>query len=99
MTPVLIRSLGYLLDLGASVLILLLVLEWLVHTIPGASLNPLRRSLFRMTFPFQKLSDSLLPTAIGPMTVRGLWMAFGFWALTKGLVPWVIWAGFALKGR
>jgi uncharacterized protein YggT (Ycf19 family) len=94
----LLRSFGYLLTLGGYLLMALLILEWLIHYLPGVGLNPVRRTLFRVTFPMLQLSDRYFPLALGSLNFRGLLLALVLWGLVKGFVPWVIWAGFSLPG-
>ena len=95
---ILIRSFGYFLTLGCYAVIFLLVLEWLVHNLPGAGLNPLRRALFHAAFPVLRSGDRYFPLALGNWSARGLLAAVVLWIVAKGLIPWVVWAGFALKG-
>lgn len=95
---VLLRSFGYLLSLGAYAVVFLLSLEWLVHSLPGAGLNPLRRTLFQVAYPILRTSDRYFPLSFGNWNARGLLVAVVLWVLAKGLIPWVVWAGYTLKG-
>lgn len=95
---VLLRSFGYLLSFGTYVIVFLLALEWLVHTLPGAGLNPLRKMLFQVAYPILRTSDRHFPLSFGNWNARGLLAAVVLWVLAKGSIPWVVWAGFALKG-
>ncbi|HVZ81893.1 MAG TPA: hypothetical protein VHE12_13985 [bacterium] len=94
----LIRSVAYALELGLYGLIVLLVLEWLVHHLPGPGLNPVRRALFKASYPLLWLGDHYVPLSLGTLDLRGLLVALGLWAVAKGFLPWLIWAGFVWNG-
>jgi uncharacterized protein YggT (Ycf19 family) len=95
---VLLRSFGYVLSLGTYAFVFLLALEWLVHSLPGVGLNPLRKMLFQVAYPILRTGDRYFPLSLGNWNGRGLLLALVLWVLAKGLIPWVVWAGFALKG-
>ncbi len=76
MTAFLIADLGYGLALLCNAAALFLTLEWLVHLLPGAGLNPVRRTLFLISFPFLKFSDRFFTIKNGSFNARGLLTAF-----------------------
>jgi uncharacterized protein YggT (Ycf19 family) len=81
-------------DLGA----LLLALEWLTHFLPGETLNPLRRVLFRITFPFLKFGDQFFPTKWGKFNSRGLIMAVFLIVISRYGMPWLVLLSFSMRG-
>ena len=76
MTAFLIADLAYGIDLACDVVAFFLALEWLVHLLPGAGLNPVRRALFLTVFPFLKFSDRFFTIKNGSFNARGLLTAF-----------------------
>jgi uncharacterized protein YggT (Ycf19 family) len=94
----LIADLAYLLailcDLGA----VLLIVEWLVHVLPGAWLNPIRRGLFKLCFPLLKLSDQFLPFRWDSFNARGLLTAFLLLAISRCGIPWLVVFSYSLRG-
>ena len=94
----LIADLAYLLailcDLGAF----LLVLEWLIHVLPGAGLNPIRRGLFRLSLPFLQWCDRCFIVKWGSFNSRGLILAALFLIVARYGVPWLVLLSFSLRG-
>ena len=95
---VLLRSFGYVLSLGTYAFVFLLALEWLVHSLPGTGLNPLRKMLFQVAYPILWTSDRYFPLSLGNWNTRGLLVALVLWVLARGFFSWVIWLGFTMKG-
>jgi hypothetical protein len=81
-------------DLGAF----LLILEWLVHLLPGAGLNPMRRVLFRISFPFLRWSDRYCVMKWGSFHSRGLLLAVFLVAIGRYGIPWLVLFSFSLRG-
>lgn len=85
--------LTFLLYLGA----LVLVLEWFFHLLPGPAFNSIRRNLFVITNPFIKGSDPVFLWKIGPVGLRGLWMALLFWIIARFGIPWLVLLSYTLR--
>jgi hypothetical protein len=81
-------------DLGA----LLLILEWLVHVLPGGWLNPVRKVLFEVSFPLLKWSDNFLSIRWGTFNSRGLLTAVLLLVLSRCAIPWLIFFSYTLRG-
>lgn len=94
----LITSFGYLLTVTGYGAVGLLVLEWLAHYLPGAGWNPLRRVLFQALFPLLSFSQRYASFQWGGLDSRGLLPALGIWVVARHGVPWIVWAGFQLRG-
>ena len=94
----LIADFAYLLavlcDLGA----VLLILEWLLHVLPGGTLNPIRRGLFALTFPLLKWSDRFLSFRWDTFNSRGLLTAVLLLAVSRCAVPWLVLFSYTLRG-
>lgn len=76
---------------------LLLVLEWLVHSLPGAWLNFARRALFKISFPFLSWSDRYMAFETRTFRARGLLTAMLLIVIGKYGVPWLILVSFSLR--
>ncbi len=76
---------------------LLLGLEWLAHSLPGAWLNFIRRSLFKLSFPLVAWSEEHLAFEIGAFRSRGLLLAVALVIVGRFGVPWLILASFSLR--
>lgn len=94
----LISDLAYLVALFCNLGALLLVVEWLVHALPGAWLNPLRRGLFEISFPILKFSDRFLSFQMDSFNSRGLLAALLLLAIGHYGVPWLVVYGFSVRG-
>ena len=94
----LISNLAYGLSLLCNLGAFLLIVEWLVHTLPGAWLNPLRRGLFGICFPLLKWSDRLLSFRLDSFNVRGLLTALFLLTLSFCGIPWLVVLGYSLRG-
>lgn len=94
----LIADLAYLLAVLCNLGTFLLVLEWLVHLIPGAGLNPIRRGLFRVSFPFLQWSDRYFAVKWGSFNSRGLILAVLFLIVGRYGVPWLVLFSFSSRG-
>jgi hypothetical protein len=94
----LIADLSYILAVALNLAALLLVLEWLVHFLPGAWLNFARKGFFNATFPLLKWNESFLSFEWGSFHSRGLLMAVLFVALSRYGVPWLVLLSYSLRG-
>ena|ERR1035441_2159596 len=94
----LIADLAYLLAALGYLAGLLLCLEWVVHWLPGTALHPLRRGLYRASFPMLLWSDKFLPAGWGPFNSRGLLLAAFFFIVSRYAVPWLVLFSFSLRG-
>jgi hypothetical protein len=94
----LIADLAYLLAILCNLGAFLLVLEWLVHLVPGAELNPIRRGLFRVSFPLLQLSDRYFAIKWGALNTRGLILAALFLIVGRYGVPCLVFFSFSLRG-
>lgn len=98
MTGTLIANGAALLSFLAALTALLLILEWLVHQLPGTALNGPRRILFRAVYPFLKWSDRSLSIEWGGFRSRGLVMALLLLAAARWGTPWLVLLGHSLRG-
>lgn len=89
---------AYLLIIGLNLASILLVFEWAAHALPGEWLNPVRRTLFNLTFPLLKWNDRFLSIKWGPFHSRGLLLAFIFLMISRYGVPWLIILSYSLRG-
>lgn len=87
-------GLSFLCNLGAFVLIL----EWLTHTLPGAWLNPVRKGLFELAFPFLRWSDRFFTFRMDSFNARGLLMAILFLAVSFCGIPWLVVLSYSVRG-
>ena len=86
--------LSFLCDLGA----LLLIVEWLVHALPGAWLNPVRKGFFELSFPLLQWSDRFLSFRLDSFNARGLLTALLLLAVGFCGIPWLVVLGYSLRG-
>jgi hypothetical protein len=86
--------LAVLFNLGAF----LLLLEWLVHLLPGAGLNPIRRGLFRISLPLLQWSDGCFAIKWGAFNSRGIFLAALILMVSRYGIPWLILFSFSLRG-
>ncbi len=93
----LIADLAYFLAILCNLGTFLLMLEWLVHLLPGAGLNPIRRGLFRASFPFLQWCDRYFAVKWGSFNSRGLLLAFLFFVLGRYGVPCLILFSFSFR--
>ncbi len=94
----LIADLAYLLAIVCNLEAFILVLEWLVHLFPGAGLNPIRRTLFRISFPFLQWSDRYFEIKVDFFNSRGLLLAVLFLIISLYGVPWLVLFSFSMRG-
>ena len=93
-----IAGLAYLGIMVCDIMAFLLVLEWLAHLMPGAGLNPIRRSLFLMLYPLLKLSDRFLSFKWPGGGTRGLFAALLLALISHYGLPWIVLFSFSLRG-
>ncbi|HUO58607.1 MAG TPA: hypothetical protein VMV05_10575 [bacterium] len=93
-----ISGLSYLAMMACDIAAFLLLLEWLVHLLPGAGLNPLRRSLFLMLYPLLKFSDRFLSFKWPGGGTRGLLAALILVLISRYGLPWLVLFSFSLRG-
>lgn len=93
----LISNLAYLLTLICGLGAFLLVLEWLVHTLPGAWLNPVRKGLFEISFPLLKWSDRFFSFRLDSFNARGLLTAIFLLAVGFCGVPWLVILSYSMR--
>jgi hypothetical protein len=77
---------------------LVLMFDWLLHALPGRSLNPLRRFLFFLAYPTLKSCRGWLSFQWLGFDSRGLVLAFALWMIGRYGVPWLFLLGMTLKG-
>lgn len=94
----LIADFAYILTVVLNLAALLLVLEWLVHFLPGAWLNFARKGLFNAAFQMLKWNESFLSFKWGSFHSRGLLMAVLFVILSRYGVPWLVLLSYSLRG-
>ncbi|SRR5260221_11406658 len=94
----LIADMGYLLvvlcDFGA----LLLILEYLVHLLPGAGLNSARRTLFHLSSHLLKWNEHLLGSKWGSFNSRGLLTAFFLLIISRYVASLIVLYSYSLRG-
>ena len=93
-----IADLAYLLALLCDFGAFLLVLEWLVHLLPGAGLNPVRRALFQLSYPLLKWNERFLVPRWGSFNSRGLLTAFLLLVISRYGVPLIVLYSYSLRG-
>lgn len=93
-----ISNLAYLLALLCDLGAFLLILEWLVHVLPGAWLNPARKALFEISFPLLKWSDKFLSFKMDSFNARGLLTAVLLLAISFCGLPWVVVLSYSMRG-
>ena len=98
MIAYLIADLAYLLAVLCNLDALLLALEWLVHLLPGGSLNPIRRALFRLSYPWLKWNERYLAPQWGSFNSRGLLTAFLLLVVSRYGVPLIVVYSYSLRG-
>lgn len=94
----LISILAYLLMFVLNVAALLLILEWLVHLLPGSGWNRARRFFFQLSYPFFRYGTDYFPFRLGNLEFRGLLIAFFLLALSRFGMPWLVLLGYNLRG-
>ncbi len=94
----LLANLAYLLSLLSDLTAFLLIMEWLVHVLPGAWLNPVRRGLFEIIFPLLKFSDRFLSFRLDSFNARGLLTAVLLLAVNWFGIPWLVVFSYSLRG-
>jgi hypothetical protein len=77
---------------------LILMMEWLVHALPGSSLNPFRRFFFYLGYPFLKIGRGWFSFQWNGFDSRGLGLSLALWMMGRFGVPWLVLWGFTLKG-
>ncbi len=77
---------------------LILMMEWLIHALPGSFLNPIRRFFFYLGFPLLKIGRGWFSLQWHGFDSRGLGLAFALWMIGRFGVPWLVIWGFTLKG-
>ncbi len=93
----LIANLAYLLSLLCDVTAFLLIMEWLVHVLPGAWLNSVRRGLFEIVFPLLKFSDQFLSFRLDSFNARGFLTAVLLLAINWLGIPWLVAFSYSLR--
>jgi hypothetical protein len=91
-------DMAYVLEVLFNLGAFLLFLEWLVHLLPGAGLNPVRRGLFRISFPLLQWSDRYCAVKWGTLNSRGILLAALLLMVGRYGVPWLILFSFSLRG-
>lgn len=86
--------LSFLCDLGAF----LLILDWIVHVMPGAWLNRVRRGMFEVSFPLLKWSDRFLSFQLDSFNSRGLLTAILLLVVSCCGIPWLVVLSYSLRG-
>lgn len=71
-----------------------LLLYWLSHRVPGAALNSLRRTLFRVSYPWLKAGEKVGPITAGKEDLTPLFFALALFAAARWGVPWLFLMGF-----
>lgn len=94
----LIADIAYLLSLLCDLGAFLLIVEWIVHVLPGAWLNPVRRGLFEISFPVLKWSDRFLSFQLDSFNSRGLLTALLLLIISCYGVPWLVVFSYSLRG-
>lgn len=94
----LMADFAYLLAILCNLGFFLLTLEWLVHLFPGVELNPIRRGLFKVSFPFLQWSDRYFSIKWGSFNSRGLLLAALFLIVSRYGVPLLVLISFSLRG-
>ncbi len=90
--------LALLLTLFCNVYALVLMMDWLFHSLPGSFLNPVRKLFFYLTLPLLKPCRSWFSFQWNGFDSRGLGLAFILWMLGRFGIPWLCLWGFALRG-
>jgi len=98
MTASILAAAAYLLILFCYFFTLLLCLEWFFHALPGAGLNPLRRTLFLAVFPLLSFSERYFSIDHGRFHSRGLLLAVLLMVLGRYAAPWLVLASYGLRG-
>jgi hypothetical protein len=98
LTASVLAAVAYLLLPICQVLAFLLCLEWVLHAVPGAGLNPVRRGLFLSLFPLLSLSERFFSIEIGKFRSRGLLLALSLSIIGRYGVPWLVLASYGLRG-
>jgi hypothetical protein len=86
--------LTFLLDLTA----LVLILEWVLHFVPGAPLNGVRKLVFNLTFQLLFWSERFFSIRLGSFNSRGLLTAGLLLAVSCLGIPWLIIFSYSLRG-
>lgn len=89
--------LAYLLTVFLDLAAFLLVLEWLVHLLPWAALNFLRRGLFQVTYPFLRFAETSFSVRWGAFHSRGFFVAVLFLLLSRYGIPWLVLLSYSLR--
>lgn len=97
MTGQALSLLAYLLTILLDLAALLLILEWLVHLLPGAGLNFARRGLFLATYPLLKWSDGFFSVRWGFFNSRGFFTAVLLSLLSRYGIPWLVLLSYSLR--
>lgn len=93
-----IADLAYFFALLCDLCAFLLIVEWLVHVLPGAWLNPVRRGLFEVSFPLLKWSDRFLSFRLDSFNARGLLTALLLLVISFCGVPWLVVFSYSMRG-
>ena|SRR5579859_3956429 len=94
----LITDMAYLLMALFYLLAFVLLVEWFFHLLPGWWLNPVRRFLFRLSFPLLKWGEACFPLRIGSVDFTPLLMALTLLMISRYGIPWLILWSFSLRG-
>jgi hypothetical protein len=86
--------LSFICDLGAF----LLIVEWLVHVLPGPWLNPVRRMMFEISYPLLKWSDRFFSFQADSFNARGLLTAILLLVISYCGIPWLVVFSYSLRG-
>ena len=94
----LLAGTAYLLALLLNLAAFLLFAEWLVHSLPGAGMNGIRRFLFQAAFPLLKWSDDFLSVKSPLFNSRGLLTGFLLLIIDRCALPWLVILSYSLRG-
>ena len=87
----------YALTLVLHAIAFILILEWAVHWLPGAFWNPLRRALFRFSYPFLKAGE-IFGVRWGNFDATPLVAAALLLLVTRWGLPWLVLLSYSLRG-
>lgn len=93
----LISNLAYLLALICDLGAFLLILDWSVHALPGAWLNPARKGLFELSFPLLKWGGRFLSFRLDSFNARGLLTAVLLLVISFCGLPWLVVLSYSLR--
>ena len=93
-----ITDMAYLLALLLNLAAFLLFAEWLVHSLPGAGLNGIRKLLFEASFPLLRWSDLFLSVTGRAFHSRGLLTGLLLLMIEHYAVPWLVILSYSLRG-